>query len=45
MIPEQLCSILIQILGPLTEIPFLGEFFANVLARIEALCGDEEPAE
>lgn len=42
MVPAQICEILNAILGPLTEIPILGEIFARILGL---LCPEEEPVE
>lgn len=41
MLPSAVCDILTQILGPLTEIPFIGDIIARIL---DLLCPEEEPA-
>lgn len=41
MLPSALCDLLSQILGPLTEIPYIGDIFARILDFVETLCEEE----
>ena len=41
MIPSALCDLINQILGPLTEIPLIGDLFAQILSFIEQFCEDD----
>lgn len=40
MIPSAICDLINQILGPLVEIPVIGDFFAQLLSFIEQFCAD-----
>jgi len=40
MIPSALCDLINQILGPLVDIPVIGDFFAQLLSFIEQFCED-----
>ena len=41
MIPSAVCDLINQILGPLTDIPFIGDIFAQILSFVEQFCADE----
>lgn len=41
MIPSAVCDLINQILGPLTEIPFIGDIFTQILAFVEQFCEDD----
>lgn len=38
MIPSAVCDLINQILGPLTEIPFIGDIFVRILSFVEQFC-------
>jgi hypothetical protein len=40
MIPSALCDLINQILGPLVDIPLIGDLFAQILSFIEQFCAD-----
>ena len=41
MIPSAVCDLINQILGPLTEIPFIGDIFGRILAFVEQFCEED----
>ena len=40
MIPSALCDLITQILGPLSEIPVIGDLFAQILSFVEQFCDE-----